>query len=57
MHSYAGIYGSEAVKDLDKASRRKPGKKSGVIHLISCYAFVVAEGMHLTGPLTDTDLP
>lgn len=57
MHSYAGMCSSEAVKDPDKASRRKQGEKSGVIHLISCYAFVLAKGMHRTGPLNDTDLP
>lgn len=57
MHSYAGVCGSEAVKDLDKASRRKEGKKGGVIHLIYCCAFVLPEGMHLMTPLNDTDLP
>ena len=57
MHSYSGICGSEAVKNLDKASRRKEGKPGGVVHLIYCCAFVLPEGSHLMTPLNDTDLP
>lgn len=57
LHSYAGIVGSEAVKNLDKASRRKEGKSGGVVHLIYCCAFVLPEGAHLMAPSNDTDPP
>jgi alpha-beta hydrolase superfamily lysophospholipase len=56
-HSDAGVCGSEAVKNLDKASRRKEGKKGGIVHLIYCSAFILPEGAYLMAPLSSTDLP
>ena len=50
MHSYSGVPGSEAVKNLDKASRRKGGKKGGVVHLVYCAAFVLPVGAYLKAP-------
>ncbi|KAJ4252793.1 hypothetical protein NW762_010699 [Fusarium torreyae] len=34
MHSYGGVYGSQAVKGLSKREREKAGKKGGVTALI-----------------------
>jgi hypothetical protein len=56
MHSDSGVCGSDAVKNLGKASPHKAGKKGGITHLIYCCAFVLAEGAHLMAPLNDTDL-
>lgn len=44
MHSYGGIVGSEAAKDLDLATRREAGQVGGVIHLLYLCAFVPVPG-------------
>ena len=56
-HSYSGVVGSEAVRNLGKASRGKEGKPGGVVHLIYCYALVLPEGARLMMSLNDIDLP
>lgn len=46
MHSYGGMVGTEACRDLDKKAREAVGKKGGVVRLIYCCAFMVPEGKH-----------
>lgn len=43
MHSYGSMPAGEAVKGLDKMSRRKEGKTGGVSHLFYCSAFVLGK--------------
>ncbi|KIX98567.1 uncharacterized protein Z520_05868 [Fonsecaea multimorphosa CBS 102226] len=57
VHSYGGVVGNEAVKDLDKASRAKQGKKGGVSHIYFCCAFALPEGVSLMDALNQTPLP
>jgi hypothetical protein len=47
VHSYGGCVGSCAVEGLDIESRRKQGKKGGVIMLMYISAFVLPKGRSL----------
>lgn len=44
MHSYGGMYGSQAVQGLSKKEREQAGKKGGVIALIYVSAVTPVEG-------------
>ncbi|KAL3451764.1 hypothetical protein BJX65DRAFT_303495 [Aspergillus insuetus] len=44
VHSYGGIPASEAVRDLDIASRAKRGLPGGVSHLFYCCSFLIPKG-------------
>jgi hypothetical protein len=44
MHSYGGMYGSQAVQGLSKKELERVGKKSGVIALIYVSAVTPVEG-------------
>ena len=45
MHSYGGIPGSGAAKELGKATRKLTGRKGGVIGLVHVSGFVLPEGL------------
>ena len=45
MHSYGGIPGSGAAKELGKATRELTGRKGGVIGLVHISGFVLPEGL------------
>ncbi|KAI5819440.1 Alpha/beta hydrolase fold-1 [Pyronema omphalodes] len=47
VHSYGGCVGSCAVEGLDIESRRKQGKKGGIIMLMYITAFVLPKGRSL----------
>lgn len=47
-HSYGGVPASEAILDLDLASRRARGLPGGVVHLFFCCAFLLPEGNGLS---------
>ena len=47
FHSYGGVPGTEAVKGLDVESRQREGKSGGVVRLVYCAAFMLAEGQCL----------
>lgn len=57
VHSYGGLPGCEAVKNLDKMSREKLGKKGGVIHIFFLCSFVIPEGQSLHSAFGSQDLP
>ncbi|KAL0941534.1 uncharacterized protein CTRU02_204297 [Colletotrichum truncatum] len=57
MHSYGGVVGCEACRGLDKVSRKKLGKLGGVIRLVFCSAFLLAEGTSLLDMLQGKPLP
>ena len=57
VHSYGGLPGNEAVKDLDLASREKAGEKGGVSHIFFCCSFVSPEGQSLHTAFGSQDLP
>ncbi|KAJ4322398.1 hypothetical protein N0V84_004869 [Fusarium piperis] len=44
MHSYGGMYGSQAVQGLSKRERQQSGKKGGVISLVYVSAVTPVEG-------------
>lgn len=44
MHSYGGMYGSQAVQGLSKSERERSGKKGGVISLVYVSAVTPVEG-------------
>lgn len=44
MHSYGGMYGSQAVQGLSKKEREQAGKKGGVIALIYVSAVTPVKG-------------
>ncbi|KKK14460.1 hypothetical protein P175DRAFT_0551483 [Aspergillus ochraceoroseus IBT 24754] len=55
VHSYGGLPGNEAIKDLDLKTRQSRGLEGGVSHLFLCCSFVVSEGSSLLGAIGDTD--
>lgn len=57
VHSYGGLPGNEAVKDLDLDSRKKAGKKGGVSHIFFCCSFIIDEGQSLHSAFGNQDLP
>jgi pimeloyl-ACP methyl ester carboxylesterase len=44
MHSYGGMYGSQAVQGLSKRERKQSGKQGGVVSLIYVSAVTPLEG-------------
>ncbi|TEA21314.1 Methylesterase 10 [Colletotrichum sidae] len=48
MHSYGGLVGCEACRDLDRTTRRAAGRAGGVIRLVFCAAFMAPEGTSLS---------
>ncbi|RGP64202.1 hypothetical protein FSPOR_8021 [Fusarium sporotrichioides] len=44
MHSYGGMYGSQAVQGLSKSEREQSGKQGGVISLVYVSAVTPVEG-------------
>ncbi|RYC78902.1 hypothetical protein BFJ63_vAg18223 [Fusarium oxysporum f. sp. narcissi] len=44
MHSYGGMYGSQAVQGLSKRERQQSGKKGGVVSLVYVSAVTPVEG-------------
>jgi pimeloyl-ACP methyl ester carboxylesterase len=44
MHSYGGMYGSQAVQGLSKRERKKSGKQGGVVSLVYVSAVTPLEG-------------
>ncbi|KAJ0425357.1 alpha/beta-hydrolase [Aspergillus carlsbadensis] len=57
VHSYGGIPASEAVRDLDLASRAKRGLRGGVSHLFYCCSFLIPKGQSLVSALGGAELP
>ncbi|CAK7237917.1 hypothetical protein SBRCBS47491_010205 [Sporothrix bragantina] len=57
MHSYGGVVGTEACRGLDAASRKKDGKKGGIVRLVYCAAFLLPEGGSLMEMLGGVPLP
>lgn len=49
MHSYGGIPGSAAMRDLGKAQRTKAGKAGGVVRLVYAASFLLREGDAMPG--------
>ena len=49
MNSYGGFVGTEAVKDLSKASRAPEGKQGGVVALVYLAAFLPTIGQTVKG--------
>ncbi|KAI3395438.1 hypothetical protein diail_1301 [Diaporthe ilicicola] len=57
MHSYGGVVGTESCRGLGKKQREADGKKGGVIRLIYCCAFLLAEGTSLMDNVGDQPMP
>lgn len=53
MHSYGGIVGSEAAKDLDLVTRKAANQVGGVIHLLYLCAFVLTPGESASAVLSE----
>lgn len=49
MHSYGGVAGTNAVHELEAATRQEKGKKGGIIHCLFITAFLVPKGSSLMG--------
>jgi hypothetical protein len=47
MHSYGGVPGSAAAKDLSKEERAKESKPGGIVRLVYLAAFPIEEGVSL----------
>lgn len=48
VHSYTGMPGTEAPKDLGKKERQEKGLKGGVVRLVFIMAFAMPEGFQPT---------
>ena len=57
MHSYGSLPACDAVRGLDKVSRRKDGKSGGVTALFFCCAFMLPEGGSLLGMCGGEPMP
>ncbi|KAL2802452.1 alpha/beta-hydrolase [Aspergillus granulosus] len=57
VHSYGGLPGSEAVKDLDWKTRERNSLPGGVTHLLYVCAFIVPLGQSLLRAVGGKDLP
>ncbi|KAK4494637.1 hypothetical protein PRZ48_013993 [Zasmidium cellare] len=57
LHSYSGLPGTEASKDLDIASRSRAGLPGGVAHIFYCASFIIREGESLSSSFGGHDLP
>ncbi|KAJ5498229.1 hypothetical protein N7453_007280 [Penicillium expansum] len=57
VHSYGGIPGCEAIRDLDWGTRQSQGQPGGVVHLFFCCSFIVPEGKSLISSFGGDDLP
>ncbi|TGO07296.1 hypothetical protein BTUL_0295g00060 [Botrytis tulipae] len=56
-HSYGGVVGSCAVKDLGFAQRKSDGKEGGVINFVYLSAFALPKGVSLLDALGGNPLP
>jgi len=57
VHSYSGLPGSEAVRDLDWQTRQAKNLPGGVTRLVYVAAFLLPVGQSLLGALGGEDLP
>ncbi|KAK8430146.1 Alpha/beta hydrolase family-domain-containing protein [Phyllosticta citricarpa] len=57
FHSYSGLPGGEAVKNLDRSSRAQAGQTGAVVRLVYLAAFFADPGMALIDYLGGQDLP
>ncbi|KAL4875875.1 alpha/beta-hydrolase [Aspergillus karnatakaensis] len=57
VHSYGGIPACEAIRGLDWATRQIQGKSGGVVHILFCCSFIVAEGKSLMSSIGGDPLP
>ena len=56
MHSYGGIVGSNALKDLSLIERKRAGPPGGVVHLIYMVAFILPLNTCMNTPF-DSQIP
>ncbi len=56
-HSYGGVVGSCAVEGLDLASRKKAGKKGGVLIIVYMSCFMLRKGTSLLEALGGVPAP
>lgn len=57
MHSYGGIPGTESAKGLAWRTRRAEERSGGIVHLVYLCAYLVKEGMSVSGMANGAEWP